>query len=147
MTSDCYKRICLLSKTQKAEFVRSYYLQLEKLVDKYKDYIIRGLNKQLDIYKNNQKPIIDVKSGVIYVFAIASIDSKIKYKIGKSENVKHRVNTHNSSHPDNVEILFYYEVDDVDQVENCLKTLLKTHQYRKNREFYETDLDTIKNGN
>jgi len=41
LTSECFKRLCMLSRTENAEQVRQYYLELEKLVDKYKDYIIQ----------------------------------------------------------------------------------------------------------
>jgi len=36
---DCFKRICLLSRTKKAEEVRIYYLELEKLLNSYRQYI------------------------------------------------------------------------------------------------------------
>lgn len=35
LTPDCFKRLCLLSKTKKAEEVRTYYLELEKLINNY----------------------------------------------------------------------------------------------------------------
>ena len=47
LTTDCFKRLCLLSRTSKAEQVRSYYIQLEELVDKYKNFIIDGLNEKI----------------------------------------------------------------------------------------------------
>ena len=36
LTPDCFKMLCLRSKTDKAEQVRKYYVDLEKLIDKYK---------------------------------------------------------------------------------------------------------------
>ena len=39
MTPDCFKRMCLLSKTNKAEEVRTYFIELEKLILNYKNYI------------------------------------------------------------------------------------------------------------
>ncbi len=35
------------SKTKKAEEVRTYFIQLEKHIDKYKNYIIEGLDKEI----------------------------------------------------------------------------------------------------
>ena len=55
LTPDCFKRLCLLSKTKKAEEVRTYYLELEKLLNNYKNYIIEGLKKTVEILENNQK--------------------------------------------------------------------------------------------
>ena len=37
LTPDCFKRMCLLSRTKKAEEVRTYYLELEKLLNNYKN--------------------------------------------------------------------------------------------------------------
>ena len=68
----------------------------------------------------------------------------VVYKIGRTKKFKDRLKTHNSSHVDNVEILFIYETNDINQVENCLKTILKNKQYRKRKEFYEIDLNLLK---
>lgn len=149
LTTDCFKRLCLLSRTYKAEQVRSYYLQLEELVDKYKNFIIDGLNGRIGILENNQRPIIDTQSGVIYVFEVKPysddlVKTQQKYKIGKARNIKARMSSHNSSHADNVNILFIYEVDDIDRVENCLKAIIKPYQYRKRKEIYEIGIDTLK---
>ena len=57
LTHDCFKRMCLLSRTKKAEEVRTYYLELEKLLNNYKDYIIEGLQKTVEILENNQKEV------------------------------------------------------------------------------------------
>ena len=47
MTPDCFKRMCLLSKTNKAEEVRTYFIELEKLILNYKNYIIEFLYIQI----------------------------------------------------------------------------------------------------
>jgi len=57
----------MLSRTKKAEEVRSYFIDVEKHINKYKDHIIEALNNKIDILDNNQKPIVDVKSGVLYI--------------------------------------------------------------------------------
>jgi len=57
LTPDCFKRMCLLSRTKKAEEVRTYYLELEKLLNNYKNYIINGLQKTVEILENNQKEV------------------------------------------------------------------------------------------
>lgn len=143
LTSDCFKRLCMLSRTKKAEEVRSYFIEIEKHLDKYKNYIIEALNKQIDVLKNNQKPIANPKSGVIYVlktdFGIEDV-----YKIGKTQSFRKRIATHNTSHVDNVDIVLVYESHDINSVEQCLKLALKGKQYRKRKEFYQVDVDLIK---
>lgn len=39
----------MLSKTNKAEEVRSYFIEIEKIMNKYKNYIIDALNKKINI--------------------------------------------------------------------------------------------------
>lgn len=143
ITPECFKRLCMTSKTLKAEEVRTYFIEIEKHLDKYKNYIIEGLNNRINKLETNQKPIINTNSGVIYIM---KTDENIEnvYKIGKTKKFKDRLKTHNSSHVDNIEILFIYETNDINQVENCLKSILKNKQYRKRKEFYEIDLNLLK---
>ena len=53
LTSDCFKRLCMLSKAKKAEKVRDYYIRLEELVDKYKDTIIEAKDKDAQYINKN----------------------------------------------------------------------------------------------
>jgi phage anti-repressor protein len=143
ITSDCCKRLCMLSKTTKAEEVRTYFIEIEKLMNKYKNYIIEGLNNKIGVLENNQKPISKTKRGIIYVL---KTDYNIidLYKIGKTKKFKERIRTHNSSHINNVDIVHIYETDYIDEVEKCLKNTLTIKQYRKRKEFYQIDLDILK---
>jgi phage anti-repressor protein len=143
ITSDCCKRLCMMSRTKKAEEVRTYFIEIEKLMNKYKNYIIEALNEKIHILENNQKTIPDKKSGIIYVL---KTDHNIVnlYKIGKTKKFKERIRTHNSSHIDNVDIVHIYETEYIDEVEKCLKNILSSKQYKKRKEFYEIDLDILK---
>ena len=53
------------------------------------------------------------------------------YKIGKTINSKTRFSKHNSPLANDLEVLFQYETDNIDQVESCIKALMKKAQYRK----------------
>ena len=143
ITPECMKRICMLSSTKKAEEVRTYFIKIEKLVDKYKQVIIDELNKKIGILENNNNKIPDPQKGVIYVLN-SNLDIENLYKIGRSTKFKNRQNTHNSSHPDNIHISLVFETDNINEVENCLKAVLKTKQYRKRKEFYQIDIDSLK---
>lgn len=140
VTTEIFKRLCMRSHTEHGELVRTYYLELEKLVDKYKNYIIEGLNNRIRQLEYNQKPYINTKSGVIYVFKV----DEDYFKIGKARVLKNRMKQHNTTHADNVQIVFTYEVDDIDRVESCLKSVVKPYQYRKSKEIYKIQLDTLK---
>ena len=143
LSFDCFRRLCMLSRTMKAEEVRTYFIEIEKHINKYKDHIIDALNSKVDILQNNMKSIEKSQKGVIYVL---QTDMNIEniYKIGKTKAFKNRLKTHNTSHVDNVKVKLIFETENIDAVEGCLKSLLKKYQYKKRKEFYQVDLDLIK---
>ena len=143
LTPETFKRICMLSKSKKAEEVRTYFILLEKLIDKYKNYITVGLQKRVKNLENNQKPKINPANGVIYIFKTETGLDNV-FKIGKSTNLKKRLQSHNSSHADDLEIVYVFETNNIDQVEKCLKAVLKEKQYRKYKEIYEIDINIVK---
>lgn len=143
ITPDCMKKICMLSASAKSDEVRTYFIKIEKLLDKYKQVIIDELNKKVGILEQNQKPKINPKCGVIYVIRSSKTTEDI-FKLGRSKKFLARFMVHNSIEADDIEILLLYETDNIVQVENCVKNALKTKQYRKRKEIYQVDIDTIK---
>ena len=144
LTPDCFKRLCMLSRTEKAEEVRTYFLQLENHIDKYKDFIIEGLSQKVAKYETELKPEpVNTTKGAIYVIR-TSEDIEGVYKIGRTKNFADRIKVHQSSHPDKLDIVHVYETDNIEKVEQCLKQQLKETAYRKRREFYEIDIDILK---
>jgi phage anti-repressor protein len=55
LTPTCFKRLCMVSRTKKADQVRTYFIQLEKHLDKYKDHIIRQLTNKIAKYEPGLK--------------------------------------------------------------------------------------------
>jgi len=137
LTPDCMKRLCMLSRTKKAEEVRTYFIKLEKHIDQYK-------NELFEKYEHNQKPQIkSTKEGVIYVMQ-SDLNLSGVYKIGKTTDFKSRMKTHQSSHEDNIKVKLVYKTEFIDDVEKCLKQYMREKQYKKYKEFYEIDIDIIK---
>jgi phage anti-repressor protein len=149
ISSQCFKEICMLSRTDKAKEVRKYFLEMEKLVKKYHVIVKEQLLKQIGLLKGNQKSKANVKGGVIYVLeAQNNISSQqldsILYKVGKTEDIKKRLKVYNTGNANDIEPLFIMKVDDVEKVEKCVKMIAKQHQYRKYKEVYEIDFDVLK---
>jgi phage anti-repressor protein len=144
LTPDCFKRLCMLSRTSKAEQVRTYFIEVEAHLDKYKNYIIKGLHNKISKYEKELKPThTPTTKGAIYILKTTE-DIDGVYKIGRTKNFADRIKVHQSSHPDKLEIKYVYETDNIESVEICLKGLLKDKGYRKRREFYEIDIDILK---
>ena len=144
LSPSCFKRLSMMSRTAKAEEVRQYYISLEEHIDKYKGYVITALNAKVAKYEKDLRPTPEIKSeGVIYVLK-TNQEIEDVYKLGISKEFKSRLATHQSSHPDKLDIVYVYETEMIVKVENCLKLLLKDKGYRKRKEFYEIDINILK---
>jgi phage anti-repressor protein len=143
LTPEAAKKICLSTNSKKGGQVQQYFLDLEVALYKYKNYIIDGMEKKIKQLENNQKPKINSNKKIIYVFKALNTDLTL-YRIGKTINSKTRFSKHNSPMANDLEVLFQYETENIDQVESCIKAQMKKAQYRKYKEIYEVDLDIIK---
>ena len=140
ITEDCFKSMCMRSKTQNAEKIRYYYITLEKLVETYKDDIINNQQKYIEkLQRNLKKEKLPVK-GAIYVIAIED-----GLKIGKTKDMNERYELYKTAHKDNPEIKYIFYANDIDRLENCIKNLLKHEEYRNRKEFYLIELSDIIN--
>ena len=147
LTPDCFKRLALLSNSKNGEMVRTYFIEIESLFLKYREQTMEGMKNEIKRLERNQKPkSANAQKGIGYMYIIrASTDNeKDVYKIGRTKNLKARVSNHQSSHADDIEILFTYRVDHVEACETCVKAFLKQFQYRKYKEVYKVDVQTIK---
>jgi phage anti-repressor protein len=145
LTPEATKKICLLTKSKVGNDVRQYFIDIELAFYKFKNHIIESLNNKIKQLENNQKPKINSTKGLIYVFRALNTENATLYKIGRTVNSKKRFNSHNSPLANDLEIIMTYETDNVEQLEKCVKTMIKKAQYRKYKEIYEVNIDIIKN--
>lgn len=69
LTYNCAKLLCMISKCEKANLIRNFYIELEKLIITYKDNIVNDLNNQLGINNSNKKIIENNNNeGLIYIY-------------------------------------------------------------------------------
>ena len=142
LTSDCAKMILQSTKSKKGNEVRHYFIEIEKMLYKYKDLIIKTLTNELKLVKNNQKPKLDNKKNKIYVFKALNTDLTL-YKIGRAKDLKIRFKSHNSPLANDLKVIYEYETENIKQVETCIKTLMKHAQYRKYKEVFQIDINII----
>jgi hypothetical protein len=142
LTPKCFKLMAMQSKTKKAVQVREYYYELEQVIDQYKEYIIKGLEDKIKTLENNQKPKINPSKGVIYI--IQTSNEIGHYKIGKTKNLRKRLNSYNGDKKDDIIPIYIYETEDINNVELCIKNYAKEYQYRKYKEVYKIDINLLK---
>ena len=142
LTPDCAKMILQSTESKKCIEVRRYFIEIGKTLYKYKDTIIKSLNNELILVKNNQKPKPDSKKKKIYIFKALNTEQTL-YKLGKSKNIRNRLNSHNSALANDLILVHEFETDNMHGIEQCIKGIMKVAQYRKYKEVYQVDLDIL----
>ena len=144
LTIRCFKKFCQSTRSKHGNDVREYFLDVESTLNKYKNYIIEGLTDKIDAVKKGRKPKINPEKAIIYIFKTANTIDNSLYKIGRTKDLTKRLQSHQSSLSEDIEILFYLETDDAKTVESCIKNFAKKYQYRKYKEVYEVNIDILK---
>jgi phage anti-repressor protein len=144
LTPDCMKRMCMRSRSKKAETVRTYFIEIESFIIKYNSQIVDGIVR--DIKKteafHKQHPLKE-GPGYIYIIRAAAAHSNL-YKLGHTQDLYKRLSTYNTGRSTDVELLYAYHVQRRKEVESCVKVMMKDKQYKKRREIYHVDIDIIK---
>jgi phage anti-repressor protein len=143
LTPETAKKICLVTKSKLGNNIRQYFIDIELTLYKYQNYIIDGLNNKIKQLENNQKPKVNANKKLIYIFKALNTEVTL-YKVGKTINSKKRFNSHNSPLANDIELLYIYETENIDQVEACAKNKMKKYSYRKYKEIYQVNLGIIK---
>jgi phage anti-repressor protein len=144
LTYECSKLLCMISRSEKATMIRNFYIEIEKILINYKDNIAQNLYDQLEIKMNNKKIINDNnKKALIYIL---KVDDKTNegFKIGKTEDLKARMRQYNVGRISDLPIVFVYQTEHIDEIEDCMKENLKRYQLKHNTELFDIDLDFIK---
>lgn len=58
--------------------------------------------KKIGLLEINQKPKLNIKGGVIYILKALNSETTL-YKLGKTKNLKNRLNTYNTGNANDVE--------------------------------------------
>jgi phage anti-repressor protein len=123
MTSETFKMLCMRSKTKKADKVRQYYISLEKLMDEYKDIIIKNLNTKVKILEKDLLKDDLPKGGHVYIFEEIDELGEKYMRIGLSNDVKKRMSNHNSSSIHKKNIKYKIKTQNIRQFEKCLQKI------------------------
>jgi hypothetical protein len=142
LTSDTFKMMCMKSMTKNAQKIRYYYVTLEKLVEIYKDDIIKNQNSKIEILERNLKKIKYPVKGAVYILQLTPEDNQ-GFKVGKTEDMNKRLQVYNTSMKDSPNVVYIFYSYDVDRLEKCLKTALKYYEYKKDKEYYKVTKDVI----
>ena len=144
LTSECFKMLCMRSKTKKANKVRQYYIDLEKLIDQYKDLIINQQNKKIEILENDLKKEVLPKDGYCYIYLEKNEMNEEYYRLGQSGNLQKRFHNHNSSSAHKKVIAFKIKTENIIHFEACLRGVMFDYRYKNDKDYYKLPKDKIK---
>ena len=87
LTPDCFKTLCMQSKSPQSDRVRAYFIAVEKTLLRYRAEIMSGMQKRIMQLENNQRPLDPSlkKTGVVYVIR-ASEDVTVKIRALKQHH-------------------------------------------------------------
>ena len=154
LTPDCFKRLCMRSKGKMAEDVRTYFIEVESLVTKYRAQLLSGIQDEMrrmqSVSRARNRPAVvtkdEPKAGYIYVLRASEKYNSV-YKIGRAQDLGRRLREHAASRADSLDIMFTYRTDDVKAVETCIRGWLRDRQWKtgaKYKEVYKADLTMVK---
>jgi hypothetical protein len=141
LTPDCFKRMCMLSKTKNAEMVRSYFIDAEVGFLRHREQIIEGLRNDLNPRRMKLPP--KASGGYLYIIRAAD-DTNILFKIGRASDLKARLFSYQTGRAHEVVLLYVLKVNDMKSAERCVKDHVQAFQYRTRREVYQVPLNMLK---
>ena len=137
LTPDCFKMLCMRSKTKKADKIREYYLELEKLIDKYKDVIIEEKNKKIELLETDLKKENFPVGDYSYIIEEKDEVGETYFRIGQSKDLKTRMANHNSSSIHKKIVSFKIKTANKSQFESCLRSTMYNFRYKNNKDYYK----------
>jgi phage anti-repressor protein len=145
LTYDCFKMLCMISRSEKSKQIREYYIEIEKHLFKYREEIIESLHEKIGIKYSNKKIMEEnKKEHIIYVLKVDR--SSDIYKIGKTSILKKRFSNYKVGNINEYEIVYVFKTKPelLDEIEKCIKVNLNSNTYNTSSdEIIKLDLDRI----
>lgn len=159
LTVNCFKKLCLKSRTEQAEKIHDYYIKLEQSIHQVMKEEINELRNQLIlknneidnvVYKNEQNLLI--KHDKKRCFYLILISSKI-IKFGITSDIIRRLKDHKREISENIVLLYVLETVYNTVIENKIKELCNNsndilYETRMTMEFndkIQTELISLEN--
>lgn len=145
VTPDCFKRLCMLSRAKNAELVRTYFIEIESLMIKYRTQLIAGIQQDIKNINKQKKIRTSIVKNQGYTYIIrSSMKRKELYKVGQTKDFHKRLQAYQTGKMEDVEVVFAYKTNDHVAVEKCVKALADKYQVESRKEIYHLNLDMLK---
>lgn len=139
MTIECFKKICLRSKSKAGEKIIDYYLALEKLVIQYQNIIISKLIEQNKLLKHDLNNEIYPEGGMFYIIDLGNGH----FKPGSTADMNKRKQVYDTGYIHRSKVIFWLETPNMTALEDCVKSVLKQYAIIKRKEVFKVKLSSI----
>lgn len=139
LTVECFKKLCLRSKSKAGEKIIDYYLALEKLLVEYQNVIISKLIEENKLLHHDLNNDIYPEGGMFYVIDLGDG----YFKPGSTKNLNKRKQVYDTGYIHKSKIVFWFETPNMRVLEECTKSILKQYAIKKNKEVYKIKLSSI----
>lgn len=134
MNITTFKKVCLKSKTKKADEIHDYFIKLEETLQEIIDEESNDLREQLrhnfiQNIQDKQNVLLESyhKISLCYLIHIYGL----LYKFGNTDNIKRRLKEHRREIGADVKLIFCIKSDNNTKLEQKLKDFLKQTDHRK----------------
>jgi hypothetical protein len=143
LSYDAFRLLCMQSKAPKADEVRRYFLALDDTFDRYHDTFLVAFKDEVAaaVKEMTRKR---TKDGPGFVYAMpASPENDEVNKPGSTKDLLYRLSTYNTGLFVDRKYAFALRVNYRQEVEACLKRIIRSKRARPRREVYEVDLSIM----
>jgi phage anti-repressor protein len=130
LSFDCFEKICMVSKTNKGNDVRDYFLQLRKHINYYRNKFAEKINSMVE------------KGKGVYILLVNK--NKNILKLGQTQNIRKRLQAYSTGRDKHPDINFIFYTEDPKKLESCVKIFAKVKKVRGKTELYKMDIDVLK---
>jgi hypothetical protein len=153
--SGLYELLSISKKPLAKIFMDKYFTEIMPIIRKKGKYILDKeskkeldkINKKLKLIKKSNKDLLINQKNINYpegshIYIIKNkVNNKIYYKIGYTKNLNKRIKTYNTGNVNKTYFNYIIKIDD-DEIDKCIKKIMKNQEYIKNKEFYKISLNS-----
>lgn len=146
LSPKCFKKSLMMIRTEKANSIRDYYVDIEEICLEFNKYLLennkkelKNKNKELENKDLESKKKVEItlrdsfnKRCVVYLIKVI-IDDEIIYKFGYTDDIVTRLRTHKNHISDDIELIYCIESKDNKMLEKLLIDYLEQYKFRIKR--------------
>ena len=161
---DTFKNLCMLAKTKRGKEIRKYYVKMEEIMMEYTKEQLQAkeLEYQQQLREKEQKELeyqqqLEAKEQELVRYKNKTYEEIQKnnhvyviktdggYKVGKTKDINNRIKGLQTGNVKDIEVVLDFKTSNSDLLEKVVHYILDRYRCNSNREFFDCDIDYIKN--